>query len=156
VVIGIISDTHGLLRPEVFQQFEGVELIVHAGDVGPPDLLDELGAIAPVKAVYGNTDRFPLLERLPDRLWLQLEEVRVFVTHIGGRPPVMRARYPEIAGANLVVFGHSHRPLLAEDNGVTFFNPGAAGPRRFSLPVTLGLVEIQGAALRARVVELKV
>jgi uncharacterized protein len=156
VVIGIISDTHGLLRPEVFQQFEGVELIVHAGDVGPPDLLDELGAIAPVKAVYGNTDRFPLLERLPDRLWLQLEEVRVFVTHIGGRPPVMRARYPEIAGANLVVFGHSHRPLLAEDNGVSFFNPGAAGPRRFSLPVTLGLVEIQGAALRARVVELKI
>jgi uncharacterized protein len=156
VVIGVISDTHGLLRPEVFQHFEGVELIIHAGDIGGPGLLDELGAIAPVKAVYGNTDRFPLVERLPERLWLQLQEVRAFVTHVGGRLPFMRARYPEIRNARLVVFGHTHRPFLAEEEGVLFFNPGAAGPRRFSLPVTVGLLEIRGAAIQARFIELQV
>jgi uncharacterized protein len=155
-LIGVISDTHGLLRPEVFQLFEGVELIIHAGDIGSPELLDELGAIAPVKAVYGNTDRFPLPERLPERLWLQLEQVSVFVTHVGGRPAAMKTKYPEIRNANLVVFGHSHRPLLAEDGAITFFNPGAAGHRRFTLPITVGLLEIQGASIQARLVELQV
>jgi len=156
VIVGVISDTHNLLRPQVFDVFRGVDCIIHAGDIGSSDILVELEAIAPVHAVYGNTDRFPLIERLKDREELSLGQARVFVTHIGGKPKEMRRFYPEVANANIVIFGHSHRPLHLVEDGVIFFNPGSAGPRRFSLPVTVGTIEINDGGIEARIVELKV
>lgn len=156
MILGVISDTHNLLRPQVFDVFAGVDLIIHAGDVGSDEIITELETISPVRAVHGNTDRFPLTERLKDREELVLGEVRVFVTHIGGKPKEMRRFYPEVARADLVIFGHSHRPLRLVDEGITFFNPGSAGPRRFSLPVTVGRVEITDGRIEARIIELKV
>lgn len=156
MILGVISDTHNLLRPEVFDVFAGVDRIIHAGDIGSADILVQLEAIAPVDAVYGNTDRFPLIESLKDRQELTLGDSRVFVTHIGGKPKEMRRFYPEVALANLVIFGHSHRPSHLVDDGVIFFNPGAAGPRRFSLPVTVGKIEIKDGEIKAEIVQLKV
>jgi len=156
VIVGIISDTHNLLRSQVFDIFAGVDQIIHAGDIGSGDILTELETIAPVHAVYGNTDRFPLIERLKDREQLSFGDVHVFVTHIGGKPKEMRRFYPEVALANVVIFGHSHRPLQVVDDGVIFFNPGSAGPRRFSLPVTVGKMEIRDGKIEAQIVELRV
>jgi hypothetical protein len=156
VIVGVISDTHNLLRPQVFDVFAGVDRIIHAGDVGSGDILVELETIAPVHAVYGNTDRFLLMERLKDKEELSFGSVRVFVTHIGGKPKEMRRFYPEVAQANVVIFGHSHRPLHLIDDGVIFFNPGSAGPRRFSLPVTVGKIEINDGKIEARIVELRI
>jgi len=156
VIVGIISDTHNLLRSQVFDVFAGVDQIIHAGDIGSGDILTELETIAPVHAVYGNTDRFPLIERLKDREQLSFGDVHVFVTHIGGKPKEMRRFYPEVALANVVIFGHSHRPLQVVDDGVIFFNPGSAGPRRFSLPVTVGKMEIRDGKIEAQIVELRV
>ena len=155
MIAGVISDTHNLLRPQIFDVFAGVDCIIHAGDIGSPDILTELQTIAPVHAVYGNTDRFPLVERLKDREELHVGGVRVFVTHIGGKPKEMRRFFPEVAQANVVIFGHSHRPLHLIDDNVIFFNPGSAGPRRFSLPVTVGKIEINDGKIEARIVELK-
>jgi len=156
VIVGVISDTHNLLRPQVFDVFKEVDCIIHAGDIGSSDILVELETIAPVFAVYGNTDRFPLSERLKDRQELNVGSARVFVTHIGGKPKEMRRFYPEVANAKIVIFGHSHRPLHVVDDGVVFFNPGSAGPRRFSLPVTVGKIDINDGGIEARIVELKV
>ncbi|RPJ80316.1 MAG: metallophosphoesterase [Acidobacteria bacterium] len=156
MIVGVISDTHNLLRPQVFDVFAGVDRIIHAGDIGTGDILVELETIAPVHAVYGNTDRFPLVERLKDKEQLTLGEVRVFVTHIGGKPKEMRRFFPEVAHSDVVIFGHSHRPLHVVDDNVIFFNPGSAGPRRFSLPVTVGKIEINDGKIKAQIVELKV
>ncbi len=155
MIVGVISDTHNLLRPQVFEVFAGVDHIIHAGDIGSADILTELETIAPVDAVYGNTDRFPLIERLKDRVELSFADMRVFVTHIGGKPKEMRRFFPEVAQANMVIFGHSHRPMHLIDDGVIFLNPGSAGPRRFSLPVTVGKIEITDGKIEARIVELK-
>ncbi|RPI20508.1 MAG: metallophosphoesterase [Acidobacteria bacterium] len=156
MIIGVISDTHNLLRPQVFEAFSGVDRIIHAGDIGSADILTELQALAPVHAVYGNTDRFPLVERLKDREELTLGSTRVFVTHVGGKPQDMSRFYPEVASADLVIFGHSHRPVHVVQDNVVFFNPGSAGPRRFSLPVTVGKIEINDGVIDARIIELKV
>jgi putative phosphoesterase len=156
VIVGVISDTHNLLRPQVFEVFAGVDRIIHAGDIGSADILTELETIAPVDAVFGNTDRFPLIEKLKDRQEITLESIHIFVTHIGGKPREMRRFYPEIAHANVVIFGHSHRSLQVVDDGVIFFNPGSAGPRRFSLPVTVGKLEIKDGKIDAEIVQLKV
>ena len=152
--IGVISDTHGLLRPSVLERFAGVHRILHAGDVGNPDILTQLETVAPVTAVCGNVDGFPLRERLPESRTLELGEIQAFLTHIGGRPAEMRALYPEIQGAGLVVFGHSHQPHQERHGPTLFFNPGSAGPRRFSLPVTVGLVEVQGSEVAAELIHL--
>ena len=156
MIVGVISDTHNLLRPQVFDVFAGVDRIIHAGDIGSADVLTELQTIAPVNAVYGNTDRFPLIERLKDREELNLNGMRVFVTHIGGKPKEMRRFYPEVAHANIVIFGHSHRPVRLIDEGVVFLNPGSAGPRRFSLPVTVAKIEIaDDGEIEAKIIALK-
>ncbi|MEX2583812.1 MAG: metallophosphoesterase family protein [Gemmatimonadota bacterium] len=156
MILGLISDTHGLLRPEVFRVFEGVERIVHAGDVGTPDILDELEAIAPVTAVWGNTDGFDVRRRLPETADLVLEGVAIRLVHGQqfGRP---RAR--DVAAANedvgLVVFGHSHAPEIERVGEVLAVNPGSAGPVRFKLPVTVALAEIQtNGDVTARLIEL--
>ena len=131
-VIGLISDTHGLLRPDVFTALAGVELILHAGDVGGDDILDELGTIAPVRAVYGNTDS-PEDPRLTAMLEEQIVGLRVHVSHgheVGSpTPDKLIARYP----ADVIVYGHTHRPLVTRAGDVLVVNPGAAGPRRFDI-----------------------
>jgi len=132
VLVGLISDTHGLLRPEVFDVFHGVELILHAGDVGGREILTELRAIAPVQAVYGNTDR-PGEPGLVESLDLSLAGLSVHVSHgheLGSPTPAkLAARY----SADVIVYGHTHKPLIERVHGALVVNPGAAGPKRFEL-----------------------
>jgi uncharacterized protein len=142
--IGIISDTHGLLRAQVFEVFEGVEHILHAGDVGNADILTELEAIAPVTAVWGNVDGWELRGRVPEVAQVELGGVRIAVLHgmqLGSPSPEKAAAAHPHAG--LVVFGHSHRPVVRQVGPVLAVNPGSAGPRRFKDPVTVArLVEL--------------
>ena len=155
--LGIISDTHGLLRPEVFRAFEGIDHILHGGDIGPAALLAELEAIAPVTAVYGNTDGWDLRARLPQVATLELDGFEIVVTHgdqFGSpTPEKLHAAFPT---AEILVFGHTHRPLLTlVDVVVTAMNPGGAGARRFGLPPSVGIMELEpGIPPRARLVPL--
>lgn len=156
--LGVISDTHGLLRPEVFDAFVKVDRILHAGDVGDAGILDELEAIAPVTAVYGNTDGHDLRRRLPRVARLDLDGFTIVVAH-GDQfghsvtPDQLHAAFPE---ADIIAFGHTHRPLLTiVDVVVTVMNPGGAGPRRFDLPASVGIMELEaGIPPRARLVPL--
>ena len=155
--LGVISDTHGLLRPEVFDAFAGVDQILHAGDVGRLDLLTELETLAPVAAVYGNTDDSELRSTLPKVATLQLDGFDIVVTHgdqLGSpTPEALNAAFPE---AQILVFGHTHRPLLTVvDVVVTVMNPGGAGPRRFNLPPSVGILELEpGIPPRGRILPL--
>jgi uncharacterized protein len=155
VRVGIVSDTHGLLRPEVLRAFEGVEHVLHAGDVGDPEILVELAAIAPVTAVFGNTDGWELRDRLPRVARLSLGGVSVAVVH-GDALPAATAEHAAAAHpeAGLVVFGHSHRPLVRRLGAVLAVNPGSAGPPRFRDPVTVALAELSGGAVTAELVRL--
>jgi uncharacterized protein len=156
MLVGIISDTHGILRPEVFTAFEGVERIIHAGDVGSEDILTELEAIAPVTAVWGNTDEWEIRERLPEIAELELEGVRIVVVHgqqFGSPSPEMVV--PSYPNAGMVVFGHSHVPVIERRGTVLAVNPGSAGPRRFRLPVMVALATIEGGRADARLVSLE-
>lgn len=155
--LGVISDTHGLLRPEVFDAFAGVDHILHAGDVGGSGLLDELGALAPVSAVYGNTDGLELRSALPKVASLQLEGFDIVMTH-GDEfgtptPQALNAAFPE---AQIIIYGHTHRPLLTlVDVVVTVMNPGGAGARRFNLPPSVGILELEpGIPPRGRLLPL--
>ncbi|MBL8987219.1 MAG: metallophosphoesterase family protein [Gemmatimonadales bacterium] len=155
--LGIISDTHGLLRPEVFETFRDVDRILHAGDVGPEDLLVELEAIAPVTAVWGNTDGFDLRRRLPEVVETEIDGFRFLLLHghqFGSpTPEAVNRAYPE---AEVIIYGHTHRPLLTiVDQVVTVMNPGGAGRRRFDLPASVGIMELEpGIPPRARLVPL--
>jgi putative phosphoesterase len=135
--IGLISDTHGLLRPEAVRALAGSELIIHAGDVGAPGILEELRRIAPVVAVRGNVDRGEWAKALPETA---VAAPGIFVIHDVHDLQVD----PAAAGYRAVVSGHSHRPSRTERGGVLYVNPGAAGPRRFRLPVTVATVDIGG------------
>jgi putative phosphoesterase len=157
VRIGVISDTHGLLRPEVFEVFGKVDHILHGGDVGPPDILDQLGAIAPVTAVYGNTDGRPMRHRLPQVARVELDGFTIVVTHgdqFGSPTPERLQR--EFPDAEIIVYGHTHRPVLTlVDTVVTVMNPGGAGARRFDLPPSVGILELEpGIPPRGRLVPL--
>ena len=153
--IGIISDTHGLLRAQVFELFAGVEHVIHAGDVGNADILAELEAIAPVTAVWGNVDGFELRGRVPEVARIELGGVRIAVLHgmqLGSpTPEKAAAAHPD---AGLVVFGHSHRPIIRQVGTVLAVNPGSAGPRRFKDPVTVALAELVDGRATARLVDL--
>ncbi|HET8654232.1 MAG TPA: metallophosphoesterase family protein [Longimicrobiaceae bacterium] len=153
--LGIISDTHGLLRPEVFAALEGVEHILHAGDVGSSDLLVELAAIAPVTAVWGNTDGWDVRDRVPEEARLELAGVEIAIIHgqqLGApTPEVVAAHFP---GAGLVVFGHSHRPVIERVGETLAVNPGSAGPRRFRLPVTLARATLVDGRVDANLISL--
>jgi putative phosphoesterase len=155
--IGVISDTHGLLRPEVFEVFREVDHILHGGDVGRSAVLDGLEAIAPVTAVYGNTDGWDLRSRLPAVATVELDGFTIVVTHgdqLGSpTPEKLQAAFPN---AEIIVFGHTHRPLLTlVDVVVTVMNPGGAGPRRFDLPASVGILELEpGIPPRGRLVPL--
>ena len=156
--LGIISDTHGLLRPEVFEVFAEVDHILHAGDIGPPDLLTELETLAPVTAVYGNTDGWDIRSRVPQVASLRLDGFDIVVTHgdqFGSpTPEKLNAAFPE---AEILIYGHTHRPLLTTvDVVVTVMNPGGAGPKRFDLPPSVGIMELEaGIPPRARLVPLR-
>jgi putative phosphoesterase len=155
--LGVIADTHGLLRPEVFEVFHEVDHILHAGDLGPLELLAELELLAPVTAVYGNTDGFDVRARLPQVARVELDGFRVVVTHgdqFGSPTPEMvQQAFPD---AEILVFGHTHRPLLTlVDVVVTVMNPGGAGHRRFNLPPSVGILELEpGIPPRGRLVPL--
>ena len=152
-VVGLISDTHGLVRPEVHQALAGVELILHAGDVGGDDVLDEIGLIAPVHAVYGNTD-VPGDPRLAQELVRQIGGVAIHVSHgheVGSpNPQRLLARYPE----RVLVYGHTHRQLVAEAEGRLVVNPGAAGHRRFDLVPSVAILTIADGVPSVEIVEL--
>jgi uncharacterized protein len=153
--LGILSDTHGLLRPEIFGVFEGVDHILHAGDAGDPDILTALEAVAPLTAVWGNVDGWEVRDRVPEVAEVTLGGVRVVVLH-GHR---LRAATPVDAvaahpGAGLVVFGHSHRPVVSRVGATLAVNPGSAGPRRFRDPVTVALARIEDGVVSAELVDL--
>lgn len=151
--IGLISDTHGLLRPDVHRALTGVELILHAGDVGGDELLDELAIIAPVRAVSGNTDP-PGNPRLSPSIDIVVEGVRIHVSHgheLGApKPERLLARY----AADVIVYGHTHRPLVVSAEGRLVVNPGAAGPARFDITPSVAILEIGGGTATAQVVNL--
>lgn len=155
--LGVISDTHGLLRPEVFDAFAQVDHILHAGDIGSLELLAELEAVAPVTAVYGNTDGFHLRNRVPRVARVELDGFDIVVTHgdqFGSpTPEKLNAAFPE---AQILVYGHTHRPLLTiVDVVVTVMNPGSAGPRRFTIPPSVGILELEaGIPPRGRLLPL--
>jgi putative phosphoesterase len=155
--LGIISDTHGLLRPQVFEVFEQVDHILHAGDIGPPELLTELEAIAPVTAVYGNTDGWDLRGRLPEVVQTRIDGFEFLLIHghqLGSpTPEALHLAYPD---AEVIIFGHTHRPLLKTvDLVVTAMNPGGAGQRRFNLQPSVGILELEaGIPPRGRIVSL--
>ena len=153
VVVGLIADTHGLLRPEVFDVFHGVELILHAGDVGGREILTQLRAIAPVQAVYGNVDR-PGEPGLAESLDLSLAGLSVHVSHgheLGSPTPAkLAARY----AADVIVYGHTHKPLVERVHGALVVNPGAAGPRRFDLKPSVAILTLENARTDVRLVHL--
>ena len=155
VLIGIISDTHGVLRPQVFTAFEGVEHILHAGDIGGTDILTALEAVAPVTAVWGNTDEWDIRDRVPEVARVTLGGVDVVVIHgqqFGS--PTPKGVVAAHAGAGLVVFGHSHVPLIDRVGETLAVNPGSAGPKRFGRPATVALATIEGGRVEARLVSL--
>ncbi len=156
--LGVISDTHGLLRPEVFDVFAAVDHIFHAGDVGNLDIIAELEALAPVTAVFGNTDGADIRAKLPRVATVELDGFNIAMTHgdqFGRGVPAeaLHAAYPE---ADILIHGHTHRPLLTlVDVVVTLMNPGGAGPRRFDIPASVGILELEpGIPPRGRLVAL--
>jgi hypothetical protein len=150
-IIGVISDTHGLLRPEAVAALRGSDFIVHAGDVGRPEILEGLGAIAPVTVVRGNVDRGGWAQAIPKTEVLEAGGACIYVVHILAELDLK----PEAAGMNVVVYGHSHTPKQEMKNGVLFFNPGSAGPRRFKLPVTVGRLTVRGGSVRGEIIVLE-
>jgi uncharacterized protein len=148
--IGLISDTHGLLRPEALDVLRGSDFIVHAGDIGE-DILEPLSTIAPVTAVRGNNDRASWADRIGETEWLRFGEITLHVLH----DLADLAIDPKAAGVDVVVTGHSHRPKIERRGGVLYVNPGSAGPLRFNLPVSVGLMQISGKEVTARIVELE-
>jgi uncharacterized protein len=154
VLIGVIADTHGYLDPRAPAALRGVALILHAGDVGGQPILDALGALAPVRAVAGNTDAGTALGRsLPESLRLSLEGVAVYMTHIGGAPARLAASLPA-PRPQVYIFGHSHVALHEEHDGVLFLNPGAAGRPRFGGGLAVALLTLEAGRASARIVPL--
>lgn len=149
-LIGVISDTHGLLRPEAVDALRGVDKILHAGDIGKPEILQKLGQIAPVIAIRGNNDKGECFNSLPDREAIEVDGVSIFMLHNLKELDLV----PEAAGFNVVVAGHSHKPLLEHRGGVLYVNPGSIGPRRFSLPVCLAHLTIRNGKATAKIIEL--
>ena len=149
--IGLISDTHGLLRPEAVAFLRGSELIVHGGDIGHAGVLEELASLAPVTAVRGNNDHGPWAEAVREAEVLQVGEVFIYVLHDLAELDLD----PVAAGFQVVVSGHSHKPSAETRDGVLYINPGSSGPRRFKLPVSVAELIIVGTSVQARVVELE-
>ncbi len=152
VTLGVISDTHGLLRLEAVEALRGSDRILHAGDVGAPEILEALAEIALVTAIRGNVDTGTWARSLPTTEVVEAGAVRIYMLHDLGQLDLK----PEAAGLRVVVYGHSHQPKMEEKNGVLYFNPGSAGPRRFHLPVSVGRLTIGAGKVEAELVELKI
>ncbi len=152
MIVGVISDTHGLLRPEALRALAGVQHILHAGDVGDPKILRQLGEIAPVTAIQGNIDEGGACDDLPAIEVVDLGGVSLYMLHDLHRLDLD----PAAAGFAAVISGHSHKPSIEWRGGTLFFNPGSAGPRRFKLPVALGKITIEQAALSPVIIDLEV
>jgi putative phosphoesterase len=151
-VIGLISDTHGLVRPEAIEALQGVDLVIHAGDIGKPEVLDALKAIGPLVAIKGNNDIGAWAKPLPDTQLVQIADSKLFVIHNVKELDCD----PAAEGYEVVVSGHSHKPSILPRGGVLFVNPGSAGPRRFKLPVAIGKLFIQNRKVNAELIELRV
>jgi hypothetical protein len=147
VVVGVISDTHGLLRPEVLIALRGSNYIIHAGDIGDPAILQKLSEIAPVTAIRGNVDHDAWARKIPETEVLEISGISIYVLHNLAKLDLK----PEAAGFSAVIYGHSHSPKQEMKNGVLYFNPGAAGPRRFQLPVSVGKLTIEEGKVRSEI-----
>ena len=150
MLIGVISDTHGLLRPEALAALQGSDRIIHAGDIGHPEILGRLSEIAPVTAVRGNVDRESWVRNIPETSVLECDGVSIYVLHILESLDLT----PKAAGIGAVVYGHSHVAKQEIKDDVLYFNPGSAGPRRFQLPVTVGKLIVDKGKIRGEVVQL--
>ena len=148
--IGVISDTHGLLRPEAVAALRGADRIIHAGDIGDPAILERLSEIAPVTAVRGNVDREAWAKNIPETNVLEVDGVSIYVLHILEDLDLK----PAAARFEALIYGHSHVPKQEMKDGVLYFNPGSAGPRRFDLPVTVGKLIVLNGKVRAEIVQL--
>jgi hypothetical protein len=151
LIVGLISDTHGLLRPEAVDLLRGSDVIVHAGDIGDPKIIAELEVLAPVTAIRGNIDKGAWAESLPDTDVVQIgESAFLYVLHSIEALDLD----PAAAGFHAVVYGHTHKPEYKWKAGVLYVNPGSAGPRRFSLPVSVGRVVVEGTSLSVKLIEI--
>lgn len=148
--VGLISDTHGLLRPQAVAALQGSDFIVHGGDIGDAGILEALAAIAPLTVVRGNNDREPWADGIRETEFLKVGGVLVCAIHGVARMDID----PAAAGVRVVVSGHSHKPKVEERGGVLYVNPGSAGPRRFKLPIAVAELIVDGDAVSARIVEL--
>jgi uncharacterized protein len=149
-LVGVISDTHSLLRPEVLPVFNGVDLIVHAGDLGDRQILDKLRDLAPVVAVRGNNDTGEWARKIPKSGIQQVGDIFIYILHNLNELDLS----PQAAGFQVVVSGHSHKPILQEKDGVLYLNPGSAGPRRFKLPISIGRLHIKGKTVQGELIQL--
>jgi hypothetical protein len=152
ILVGVISDTHGLLRPEAVAALRGADLIIHAGDVGAPEVIDELRTIAPTFVVRGNVDRAHWAGALPTTAHVEVGGLLFHVLHDISELDLD----PAAVGYAAVVYGHSHQPSIDMRDGVLFLNPGSAGPRRFQLPVSIARVSVSGQQLRPEIVVLQI
>ncbi len=150
--VGVISDTHGLLRQEALDALNGSDFIIHAGDIGDATVVERLSALAPVTVVRGNIDTGRWAFDIPQTELLDVDGTLFYVLHIVEELDLD----PRVAGIHVVVSGHSHRPQIEKRDGVVFLNPGSAGPRRFKLPLSVARVQVHGGAIQAEIVELSV
>jgi putative phosphoesterase len=148
--IGLISDTHGLLRPEALEFLRGSDFIVHAGDIGDAAVLEDLRRLAPLTAVRGNNDKGPWAKSIAETEVLEVGEVSIYVLHDLAELELD----PVAAGFRVVVSGHSHHPSVEDRDGVLYVNPGSSGPRRFKLPIAVAELQVAGSSVKARIVEL--
>lgn len=152
ILVGVISDTHGLLRLEAINALAESNLILHAGDIGQPEVLEGLQAIAPTIAVRGNNDKGPWAEAISERETIEIENVSIHILHI-----IKELDFdPKEKGVQVIISGHSHKPLVENHNGVLFLNPGSAGPRRFKLPVSVAQLHLTESEVYAKIIELEV
>ena len=150
--IGLIADTHNLLRPEALAALQGVDHLIHAGDIGGPHILADLERIAPLSVVRGNNDQDSWADAIPERLTLRFGAIALHVLHDLKQLDID----PAAQGIDVVIAGHSHKPLHEKRNGVLYLNPGSAGPRRFKLPIGVGILHIEGRQVRAKLITLEV
>ena len=149
-LIGVISDTHGLLRPEAVEALHGVDLIMHGGDIGKPEVLSDLEKIAPVVAVRGNNDRDSWARAIPETQTVEVRGLSLYMVHD------IKTINDDVAGKDVIIFGHSHKPVVENRDGVLYLNPGSAGRRRFSLPVTVARLRISDSVPYAEIIELRI
>jgi uncharacterized protein len=152
MIVGVISDTHGKLRQEAVEALRGVDRILHAGDVGDPQILEALARIAPVTAIRGNVDIQPWAQSLPETELMEIAGMSIYMLHDLSKLDLK----PKAAGIAAVIYGHSHQPKMEEKNGVLYFNPGSAGPRRFTLPISVGKLVIDSGKISGEILELRV